>query len=494
MRMTNPTMMMRFLILILMLPLVTLPSRGQANLDNLENAVQGVVTVAVYNTEQFSRQLGARGASPIEEAYRETLDLSNSHGTGSGFVVIKNNKPYVVTNAHVVENASDAKGSIYVYTITREKYEVRLLGGDTFYDIAVLEFVEAPGEEIIPMAFRSSDVRVGERVYAIGNPLGQYPYSVSDGIISGKSRTRNNQFVGRSGFIQSTATIIWGNSGGPLVDEQGKVVGINSQIQFASPDNENFFIASQINFALEGRLSERLVDEIIRNDGRIERAFLGVELIQEVRYDEYYQEVQGPVLIGGVIPGSPAASAVAAKTGGQLISINGEKVDNLDHALELFERLKPGAKVTLGISNHKREETVTIGAGALRTPQLEAIARYTVGKDESLSLGADEQHLTLTYNAGKMMEYGPEKRFKKPGQSAGNNTFILLAAGIAENDSQLMFRIADLKDLGAIIRLTSLSGILDFYAVPQRFPDSEVKLYRHHFSGHGAAQLRTLFY
>src|SRR5688500_7291186 len=122
---------------------------AQSNLDNLENAIQGVVTVAVYKTEAIASQLGARGANTaIEEAYSKALDLSGASGSGSGFVILKDNKSYVVTNAHVIENASDASGSIYVYTINRKKYEVRVLGGDTFYDLAVLEFIDKPGPEI----------------------------------------------------------------------------------------------------------------------------------------------------------------------------------------------------------------------------------------------------------------------------------------------------------------------------------------------------------
>lgn len=490
----NPTFTMRYFFFATLLSWAAMyPASGQ-KLDNLESAVQGVVTVAVYKTENFSRQLGARGATAIEEAYREALDLSRSHGTGSGFVILKNNKAYVVTNAHVVENAADETESIYVYTITRRKYEVRLLGGDTFYDVAVLEFVDTPGDEIIPMKFRETDVRIGERVYAIGNPLGQYPYSVSDGIISGKSRTRNNQFVGRSGFLQSTATIIWGNSGGPLVDENGEVVGINSQIQFATPDSENYYIASQINFALEGALSKRLVDEVIRNNGRVERAFVGVELYQEVSYDQHYQETRGPVMINGVLPASPAERALTSRTGATLLAIDEEAITGLDHALEIFERLRPGARVSFRIENKGQVETVALQSGQLKAEELEAIARYTLRKENSLIPGTDGNYVTLTYNPENMMQYNAEKKFQRPQQTGTSTTFVVLAAGLAESGGQLMFRVNDLKDLGAVIRLTSLSGLLDFYAVPQRHPDSEVKLYRHHFSGTGATQHRTLFY
>jgi S1-C subfamily serine protease len=144
-------------------------------------------------------------------------------------VTLKNGTKYVITNAHVIENALDEEGSIYVYSINRTKYEVKVLGGDSFYDIAVLEFVDTPGPEITTVKFKTEEPRLGEPVYAIGNPLGEYPYSVTDGIISAKNRVRGC-YTGKFGFLQTTATVIWGNSSGPLVDAKGDVAGINSQI------------------------------------------------------------------------------------------------------------------------------------------------------------------------------------------------------------------------------------------------------------------------
>ena len=258
-------------------------SIGQSIPDILEKSLSSVVTVGVFKTDYAKHSLGFRGESAPEMAYKEALDLAGVSGSGSGFIINKNGKLYVITNAHVVEDASDEEGSIFIYSINRDKYEVKLVGGDSFYDIAVLEFIDNPGNEISSIQFRDNEIRIGEKVYAIGNPLGEYPYTVTDGIISAKNRTRDGM-TGKFGFLQTTATLIWGNSGGPLIDENGDVAGINSQIAFAKSPGGEQLIQSQINFALEAGISKRIVEDIITNNGRVKRAFIGVEISQRYEY------------------------------------------------------------------------------------------------------------------------------------------------------------------------------------------------------------------
>ena len=158
---------------------------AQTNSDMLEKAIGGVVTVAVYKSEIVNRPLGFRGAVDFPvEAYARALDLAGAMGSGSGFAYSYKGKKYVVTNAHVIENAADEDSSVFVFSVDRSRYPVKVLGGDSFYDIAVLEFLTQPGDDIRAMEFKKAEARLGEPVFAIGNPLGEYPYSVSDGIVS----------------------------------------------------------------------------------------------------------------------------------------------------------------------------------------------------------------------------------------------------------------------------------------------------------------------
>jgi len=283
--------------------------------DMLENAIGAVVTVAVYKTEKDNKALGFRGEQDnADKAYKKVLDLGKTKVSGSGFVVEKNGKKYVITNAHVVESASEKAKSIYVFSIDRTKYEVKIVGGDTYFDFAVLEFITPPGKEIETIKFTSK---------------GEYPYTVPDGIISAKNRVRNG-ITGKFGFLQSTATVIWGNSGGPLVNQKGEVVGINSQIAFA-PRGETPLWQPQINFALEHEICLRLLDDVVTNNGLIRRAYIGLQVMQAYDYEEWMTWFGGspwvkrdtlPV-IKNTIFGSPAFAVLANKVGAQIFSVIG---------------------------------------------------------------------------------------------------------------------------------------------------------------------------
>ncbi len=162
-----------FLLAVLFVAMLTAQSQNTAATKMVDYALSGVVTVAVYQTDVAMKAMGFRGNSN-ELAYSKALDLTGAKGSGSGFVIKKNGKLYVVTNAHVIQEAAEANGSIYIYSIGYKKYNARIVGGDSFYDIAVLEFIDQPGSEITSVKFRTADISVGEQVFAIGNPLGDY--------------------------------------------------------------------------------------------------------------------------------------------------------------------------------------------------------------------------------------------------------------------------------------------------------------------------------
>lgn len=183
--------MWRSLVLFVLSGFAVLPGLCQNASSVLENALSSVVTVAVFKPQELKQILGTRGNVPFsEDAYRKALDMSGAKSSRSGFLIRKNNKTYVVTNAHVIENASASPGSLFIYTIDQQRHEAKVVGGDNLYDLAVLEFVQPPATRFAALTFRKTEARIGERVYAIGNPLGEYPYTVTDGIISAKNRAR----------------------------------------------------------------------------------------------------------------------------------------------------------------------------------------------------------------------------------------------------------------------------------------------------------------
>lgn len=463
---------------------------AQKTPDMLERVIASVVTVAVYKTEETKQALGYRG-SP-DEAYEKVLDLSNTKTTGSGFVIERNGKKYVITNAHVVENASSESDALFVYSINRTKYPVKIVGGDSFYDLAVLEFLSKPGSEMEVVDFRAEEARIGESVFALGNPLGEYPYTVTDGIISAKNRVRDG-ITGKFGFLQTTATVIWGNSGGPLVDMNGMVVGINSQIAFAEHDGEQLW-QPQINFALEAGISSRLVNDILNNNGLVKRAWVGVEVVQQHDYDSYMALYGMPwvqrdtlAVLKNVIPNSPAEKVLKGKLGAMILAIDGVTVRNVQEVLGEFEKLRPGATVILRISLNGLTEEVSIKTTELTTENLEEIAKFVVKEHHGGLLTTDGTSLILKGEKQKgeeerRREYREEERPRKEDperkkreenlryrgameqvEAGEGEEYKIVAGGLEGTNYSSIWRVIKMSDLGACFRLAGLAGVFNVY-------------------------------
>lgn len=483
---------MKKVLIIAIAVLFSITTFAQANSDMLERVLSSVVTVAVYKSEVTKQILGFRGGSDV--AYDQELDLSNSTGSGSGFVIEKNGKKYIITNAHVVEDASTDKGSIYIYTINRSKYEVKILGGDSFYDIAVLEFVDKPGTEITTLKIRTTEPRIGEPVFAIGNPLGEYPYTISDGIISAKNRVRGGT-TGKFGFLQTTATVIWGNSGGPLVDSKGELVGINSQIAFAQ-SNDMTLWQPQINFALEAILSNRLIDEIINNNGRVKRAFIGVEVSQRyeqvfdlVTFTQQWQLKDEVPVISGVMRSSPAFSALSDKVGAILLKVNGVEVRNIQEALGEFEKAKPGENLSLLIRHNNTEQKVDFKTQDLNAQRNEQIARFVMENEDRVSIVFENNQVVL--NIGR--EYA-DKNVNTKKTTSQVDSYQVLTVGMSEDNYNVLWRLNSMSDLGAALRLTGLYGFYDIFVLDKKNPKAEPEKYRINLTESEEIRKLTLWY
>lgn len=461
----------------------------------LDKCLGAVVTVAVYQTEPYGKMtLGMRGEFS-EDAYKKALDLTNAKGSGSGFIIKKNGKYYVITNAHVVESASTETGSIYVFTINQTKYEVKVLGGDSFYDLAVLEFVTPPGSEIDVVDFCKSEPLVGDKVYAIGNPLGTYPYSVTDGIISAKNRARGG-LTGKFGFLQHTATLIWGNSGGPLINEKGEVVGVNSQIAFATAPDGSQILQQQINFSLEPKLTERLINEVLNNNGRVKRAYLGLEVAQAytVEGENYYLKDEA-AKIYGVVPGSNAAGAMSGKIGYFVTKVNGVEVRNVEEVLGEFEKIAPNGKVNLVIKSPSgTAENVSFTAGDLKKFELETIATYVLTQIPGVTLNTSYGQVAFDYTDGSSQYQQKEKKFLNQRGDYKGKSYFVVCGGIYKESSPNMWKILTLSQLGAAIKLSSLSGVFDYYITDVANPSAEATLYRQYLSGINTVIKSTIYY
>lgn len=506
--------------------LLSVVAQAQTTIDALENALGGVVTVAVYQSGSTGRRiLGSRGSDVPATAYAQALNLSGAHSSGSGFIIESGGKKYVITNAHVVESAADASGSLAVFSVTRKKYEVKVVGGDALYDFAVLTFITPPGPELTPLSFRSQSARIGERVFAIGNPEGDYPYTVTDGIISAKNRTRGG-LTGKFGFLQTTATVIWGNSGGPLVDERGQVLGINSQIAFANGPGGQPIWLSQINFALETPIALRLLNDVLTNDGLVRRAYLGLEFSQQTvnarNQDakdqqstkpgsvEDKEERFSPVadasgsaslpVLSAVLPDSPAKILLAGAIGQTIKAVNGEDVRNIEEILGTLENSRPGASVTLTLNDGTKDYTVTVKSSTLTPAQLEGIARFVLSSSR-LALENSPAGIAIRFvDTENTYELGPKQTFRKVGnnelgeKNSGAAQYVVVAAGIQAASGSKFWRTQQLSYLGAVCRLMGLGGVIDLGIMQANGDPRNARVVRRQLSGQEGITKACLWY
>ena len=262
-------------------------------------------------------------------------------GTGTGFVWDRDG--HVVTNFHVLEGASSARVVMHDQT----SYMAEYVGGSRRHDLAVLR-IDAPADSLSPVRLGDSDrVRVGQSAYAIGNPFG-YSATLTTGIISALSR----QIAGLTGdiiedVIQVDAAINTGNSGGPLLDSRGRVIGINSQI--ASPSGTS----AGIGFAIPVNTVVRVVPQLIAN-GEYTPARLGISTDRQLnRYVTARLGVNG-VVVAEVNPGSGAARAGLRGTepnviGDIIVRIDGEPVESFRELRLVLDRYQPGDDVEVTV-------------------------------------------------------------------------------------------------------------------------------------------------
>ena len=240
-------------------------------------------------------------------------------GLGSGFVLDKSG--HILTNYHVVEDVHENSGEISVSFSNREGVAARIVGVDKATDVAVLK-VDQQSQALTPLQIGSSEgVKVGDAVVAIGNPFG-FERTVTTGIVSALQR----RIAGPGGdpierVIQTDAPINQGNSGGPLLDRAGRVIGVNTAI-FTGNQNEVGFVG--IGFAIPIDTVKEIAAQLIE-DGKVDRAFLGVEA-QELspRIAQVFGlPVQRGLLVTRVIDGS-AADEAGIRAGGTNVVVEGE--------------------------------------------------------------------------------------------------------------------------------------------------------------------------
>src|SRR5271170_3353853 len=287
-------------------------------------------------------------------------------GAGSGFVI--DPAGHILTNYHVVENAR----TIEVTLGDQTRYKATYIGADQRNDIALIK-IDAPGKKLAALPLGDSrNLQVGQRVLAIGNPFG-FQGTLTTGVVSSLGRTvqtSDTTFIDEA--IQTDASINRGNSGGPLLNSHGEVIGINSAIYAPTGTTAG------IGFAIPINTARRVAEDLITK-GRVRRATLGAEgrAIWPGLAQALDLGVQEGILIERVTPGGPAAGAgirggskvVLAglqelRIGGDvLVAIDGKPVTNQMDLNLLLNRAQPGDSVTLTIVRDGKKMNVTVKLG-----------------------------------------------------------------------------------------------------------------------------------
>lgn len=260
---------------------------------------------------------------------------------GSGFVY--DAQGHVITNQHVVAGATSVK----VQLPDGSSYPATIVGSDPSTDVAVLK-INAPAAKLHPLALAdSSTVQVGDGVVAIGSPFG-LENSVTSGIVSALHRQIQapNQFT-INDAIQTDAAINHGNSGGPLLDMQGNVIGITSQIDSQSGGNDG------VGFAVPSNTVRTIAQQLIAT-GSVQHAYLGVRIGNA--------SGGGGAQVGQVQPGTPAAQA-GLQAGDVITAVDGKSIGTATELESAIDAKKPGDKVTLTLKRNGSTKTVTVTLG-----------------------------------------------------------------------------------------------------------------------------------
>ncbi|MCR4631713.1 MAG: trypsin-like peptidase domain-containing protein [Treponema sp.] len=287
-------------------------------------------------------------------------------GSGSGSIIDK--RGYILTNVHVIQNAS----KIYVSLFDGTQYEAEVVGKDLDSDLAVIKFTPPEGIELKTIAFGdSSALKVGQRLIAIGNPFG-LERTMTTGIVSGLGRpiqNSNNRII--RNMIQTDAAINPGNSGGPLLDTNGRMVGINTMIKSSSGSS------SGVGFAVPSETAVRVVSDLIKY-GKVNRGKIDATFVQNSQRIARYAglDIATGVLVSQVTAGGKAEAAgmkggtEAAYYGSRrdIIYIGGDVIIQIDNIAvstladyySALESKKPGDKVTVIVRRNKKNVTLTV--------------------------------------------------------------------------------------------------------------------------------------
>ena len=384
------------------------------------------------------------------------------YGEGSGSGVIVANNGYIVTNNHVIQNATE----IQVTLNDNRKYDAEIVGTDPSTDIAVLKIKET-GLSSLPLG-NSDNINVGEWVLAVGNPF-NLTSTVTAGIISAKARNLNliseggkDNVVPIESFIQTDAAVNPGNSGGALVNTKGQLIGINTAIASETGSYSGYSFAVPVN------LVKKVMTDLI-DYGVVQRGYLGVQIAditQEMKEELDLKNLQG-VYVANVIANGGAQKA-GIKKGDVILKIGAKTVNSAASLQEEIGKRRPGDKIAVTVRN---------SAGTISTKQL--VLRNRDGQTSLISKTSVEKNMAMgatfrSLSSTEKKELNITSGVKVKSLSAGKLKSKGLRQGMIvtkiNNDriqtvEQLTDKLRTISKEGVLLEIMTESGAKDYIAV-----------------------------
>jgi serine protease Do len=359
--------------------------------DALENVMPSVVTIfstkevernaarnPMFNDPMFRRFFGIPEGEELPDNLKpENQPKEKEQGLGSGVIITSDG--YILTNNHVVGDADEIM--VALANGKKKEYKATLIGSDPQTDVALIKIDEKDLKHIV--VGDSSQLRVGDVTLAVGNPFG-LEQTVTSGIVSALGRNSLNiTGGGYENFIQTDASINRGNSGGALIDAEGRLIGINTAIQSGvTGGNIGIGFAIPVNMALS------IVKNLLDNDGTVKRGFLGVFLkdLDPDMAKALGRDDQSGVLVSEVGPGTPAEKA-GVKPLDIITAYNGTPAENMARLRLDISNNAPGTDVKFDIIRGGKPQSLTVKLGDLADAKM---AGGQGGRPEREGKGADK--------------------------------------------------------------------------------------------------------
>lgn len=398
----------------------SLTAAAQLTPPDIKLYKKSVLTIVTREPDNCGRVPDTTRDTPDVKDLVEVMDNTKAYEVGTGIIIQYKSKLYIITCEHVLYK----KGKIIGFDSNYTEHELRLVGTDMFYDLAVLEFVVPCDEAHFKGIDFGTSKTESDKVWGVGYWKWNGEPSIEHGDIIHCTEQADTPLP-EMGYLKSNVQTAGGFSGGPLLNQEGEVIGINTCISRKSKSS----------YALKSEVLERVVHSIIENDGSIRRTFCGIRFSQDATC--------GKVKIDGIINDSPAIEYHQRLENQYIKSINNTHVCDIYDVLMIMEDMKAGDRMTIGLQNDKPVSFIT---SQLNKKSLENIALHAINKHYKDTNNKKRKRPKVKIDKGEIVVI----------HNKGKD--IIKTAGIEEDR---IYCLDGPEQLGILVRLFGLHGYIE---------------------------------